>query len=84
METEPGHLGKNKWALYNTMTEWATHTDESRSPAVTRRLRENQVAKAVPLMQSIQENNMDIAFIRQVSETKFQIDKLVERAKKAR
>ena len=48
-----GHLGKNKWALYNTMTEWATHTDESRSPAVTRRLRENQVAKAVPLMQSI-------------------------------
>lgn len=25
---------------------------------------------------------MDIAFIRQVSETKFQIDKLVERAKK--
>lgn len=43
-----GYLGKNKWALYNTMTEWATHTDESRSPATTRRLRENQVAKAVP------------------------------------
>ena len=44
------HLGSNKWALYNTMTEWATHTQESRSPATTRRLRENQVAKAIPAM----------------------------------
>lgn len=43
-----GHLGANKWALYNTMTAWATHTESSRSPAQTRRLRENQVAKAVP------------------------------------
>jgi hypothetical protein len=42
-----GHLGKNKWALYNTMTEWATHTQESRSPANTRRIRENQVARAM-------------------------------------
>jgi hypothetical protein len=42
------HVGNNKWALYNTMTAWATHTDESRSPAQTRRLRENQVARAVP------------------------------------
>jgi len=41
------HLGSNKWALYNAMTEWATHTEDSRSPAQTRRLRENQVAKAV-------------------------------------
>lgn len=41
------YLGTNKWALYNTMTAWATHTDESRSPAQTRRLRESQVAKAV-------------------------------------
>ena len=42
-----GHLGKNKWALYNTMTEWATHTQESRNPANTRRIRENQVARAM-------------------------------------
>lgn len=44
-------LGDNKWALYNAMTEWATHTNESRSPATTRRLRENQVAKAVPQLE---------------------------------
>ena len=25
------YLGKNKWGLYNTMTEWATHTHESRT-----------------------------------------------------
>ena len=47
------YLGSSKWALYNTMTEWATHTSDSRSPAVTRRLRENQVAKAVPQLQYI-------------------------------
>lgn len=41
------NLGRNKWALYNTLTEWATHTNDSRSPAQTRRLRENQVAKAL-------------------------------------
>ena len=41
------YLGKNKWGLYNTMTEWATHTNESNSPANTRRLRENQVAKSL-------------------------------------
>lgn len=38
-------LGKNKWALYNACTYWATHTNESRSPANTRRLRENQLSK---------------------------------------
>ena len=48
-----GNLGKNKWALYNTLTEWATHTNESRSPAQTRRLRENQVAKAVPQLRYV-------------------------------
>lgn len=41
------YLGKNKWGLYNSMTEWATHTYESNSPANTRRLRENQVAKSL-------------------------------------
>ncbi len=39
-------LGKNKWALYNACTYWATHTDDSSSPANTRRLREGQLSKA--------------------------------------
>ena len=46
-QSNVSYLGKNKWALYNTMTEWATHTDDLRSPANTRRLRENQVAKSL-------------------------------------
>ncbi len=46
-QSNVSYLGKNKWALYNTMTEWATHTEESRSPANTRRIRENQVARAM-------------------------------------
>ena len=44
-----GHLGKNKWALYNTMTEWATHTRITH-PANTRRIRENQVARSMKLL----------------------------------
>ncbi len=39
-------LGKNKWALYNACTYWATHTNDSSSPANTRRLREGQLSKA--------------------------------------
>lgn len=46
-QSNVSYLGQNKWALYNTMTEWATHTDDLRSPANTRRLRENQVAKSL-------------------------------------
>lgn len=38
-------LGNNKWALYNALTYWASHTDESNSPANTQRLRENQLSK---------------------------------------
>ena len=38
-------LGSNKWALYNACTYWASHTQESKSPANTQRLRENQLAK---------------------------------------
>ena len=36
---------ENKWALYNALTAWATHTNESKSPANTQRLRENQLSK---------------------------------------
>ena len=43
---ESQSLGKNKWALYNACTYWATHTDDSSSPANTRRLREGQLSKA--------------------------------------
>jgi len=38
-------LGSNKWALYNACTYWATHTQESKSPANTQRIRENAIAK---------------------------------------
>ncbi len=44
-------LGNNKWALYNACTYWATHTNESSSPANTRRLRENQLAKFLPTLE---------------------------------
>lgn len=38
-------LGSNKWALYNACTYWASHTDDSKSPANTQRLRQNQLTK---------------------------------------
>jgi len=45
--TESRNLGNNKWALYNTMTYWATHTSELRNPEVARRNREDMIAKAM-------------------------------------
>jgi len=42
-------LGKNKWALYNACTYWASHTEASKSPANTQRLRDNQLAKVFKL-----------------------------------
>ena len=39
-------LGSNKWALYNTMTEWSTHV-VSDTPLVTQRSRETQVQNAL-------------------------------------
>lgn len=42
-------LGGNKWALYNACTYWASHTDESNSPANTQRLRNNQLSKVFKL-----------------------------------
>ena len=41
------YIGNNQWALYNTLTEWATHTDHLGSPENARRLRENEIAKAM-------------------------------------
>lgn len=46
-KTESNQLGPNKWALYNAMTYWATHTDELRNPQVARRNREDAIAKAM-------------------------------------
>lgn len=42
---EKAELGSNAWALYNTLTHWATHTSEYKQPAATTRNRENQLAK---------------------------------------
>lgn len=44
---EKGTLGRNKWALYNACTYWATHTGKSKSPAATRRNNESLLAKAL-------------------------------------
>ena len=41
------NIGNNQWALYNTLTEWATHTDHLGNPENARRLRENEIAKAM-------------------------------------
>ena len=41
------NIGSNQWALYNTLTEWATHTDHLGNPENARRLRENEIAKAM-------------------------------------
>ena len=44
---EKAQLGANKWALYNCMTYWATHTQDLRNPEVARRNREDAIAKAM-------------------------------------
>jgi len=42
---ERAALGANKWALYNCLTHWSTHTQASNRPHVTRHNREQQVQK---------------------------------------
>ena len=54
---EASTLGLNKWALFNTLTYWSTHTDGLRNPDVARYNREAAVAKA---MQSNEWNNLDM------------------------
>lgn len=44
---EKGELGSNKWALYNAMTYWASHTNDLKNPEVARRNREDAIAKAM-------------------------------------
>jgi hypothetical protein len=44
---EKAQLGANKWALYNAMTYWATHTQDLKNPDVARRNREDAIAKAM-------------------------------------
>jgi len=40
-------LGRNKWALYNTLTYWATHTHDLRSPHTAKYNREAAIASAM-------------------------------------
>lgn len=47
LKTEIKDLGSNKWALYNCMTHWATHTTEHKSPVSVTRDREQKIAKAI-------------------------------------
>jgi len=44
---EASQLGGNKWALYNAMTYWASHTKELKNPEVARRNREDAISKAM-------------------------------------
>lgn len=44
---EKAQLGSNKWALYNAMTYWASHTQDLKNPQVARRNREDAIAKAM-------------------------------------
>jgi hypothetical protein len=44
---ESRSLGHNKWALYNTLTYWATHTGELRTPHTARYNRESAIASAM-------------------------------------
>ena len=41
---EKQELGPNKWGLYNAMTYWSSHTEDTKSPEMTRRRREDQLA----------------------------------------
>lgn len=44
---ESSSLGQNKWALYNCLTYWATHTGELRSPHTASYNREGLVSNAM-------------------------------------
>ena len=46
-DDEKRQLGSNKWALYNCLTYWATHTSDLKNPEVARRNREDAIAKAM-------------------------------------
>lgn len=44
---ERNSLGSNKWALYNCLTYWATHTQDLRKPEIAKYNRELQIASAM-------------------------------------
>jgi hypothetical protein len=44
---EKQSLGGNKWALYNALTYWASHTKDTRNPEGTRYMREQAIASAM-------------------------------------
>jgi len=46
-QTEAAALGRNKWALYNCLTSWATHTNDLRAPHVARYNREAAISNAM-------------------------------------
>jgi hypothetical protein len=46
-DREKAGLGRNKWALYNCLTHWATHTDDLKSPEVARYNREIAISNAM-------------------------------------
>jgi len=46
-DNERSQLGNNKWALYNCLTSWATHTEDAKSPENAKRIREAQVIKTM-------------------------------------
>lgn len=46
-KNERSNLGPNKWALYNALTYWATHTQDLKNPEVARYNREEAIAKAM-------------------------------------
>ena len=47
LDTEFSTLGKNKWALYNCLTHWSSHTEASKTPEIAQRSREAKVANAM-------------------------------------
>ena len=46
-DREKADLGWNKWALYNCLTHWATHTNDLKSPDVARYNREITISNAM-------------------------------------
>ena len=46
-QDEVRSLGRNKWALYNCLTSWATHTNDLRAPHVARYNREAAIGNAM-------------------------------------
>ena len=46
-QEESATLGHNKWALYNCLTSWATHTEDLRAPEVARYNREAMISSAM-------------------------------------